>query len=136
MEGNAVGRLRKSMAVMVAGAMLGGSVVAAVAPAAATDGSTLAQRVHWRGGVHFGFTVPVPVVPPYYPGPYYSPPYYPGPYYPAPRRAYPHYYAPPRLMASEGCYAGPYVCPLEGSAAVGMPCSCPTAQGRVWGYAR
>ena len=74
----------------------------------------------WRGngGVYLGL------------GPY---PYSPYPTY-RPDYAPPAYYAPP--AATEGCYAGAYVCPLEGPAAVGMPCSCPTSRGQAWGRAR
>ena len=83
---------------------------------------TTEARNNWGGGVYFGVMPPVHVVP--YPS--YPPPYYPRtPYYAAPAPA-----------ASEGCYAGPYVCPLEGPAQAGMPCSCPTTQGRAWGRAR
>jgi hypothetical protein len=92
--------------------------------AAATVAALLgagAAEAHWRGGggVYFG------VAPPLYSSPYpsYRPDYAP-----------PAYYAPP--AATEGCYAGAYVCPLEGPAAVGMPCSCPTSRGQAWGRAR
>lgn len=77
-----------------------------------------AAEAHWRGGVYVGVAPP-----PYSPyssyRPYYAPPVY---------------HAPP--AATEGCYAGDYVCPLEGPAAVGMPCSCPTGRGAAWGRAR
>ena len=79
-----------------------------------------AAEAHWRGNgsVYLGM------------GPY---PYSPYPTY-RPYYAPPAYYAP--LAATEGCYAGAYVCPLEGPAAVGMPCSCPTGRGQAWGRAR
>ena len=94
-------------------------------------GLVASAAAHGRvsGGVYFDFG------PPAYGPPVYAAPF-PGyrPYYP------PHYGAPsyvaPAPAASEGCYAGPYVCPLEGPAQVGMPCSCPTVQGRAWGQAR
>ncbi len=73
-----------------------------------------AARGYWSGGVYIG--VPPVVISPY--------PHYP----PAPYHA--------RPAASEGCYAGPYVCPLEAHSVVGMPCSCPTVQGPAWGRAR
>ena len=47
----------------------------------------------------------------------------------------PHHYAPPP-PASEGCYAGAWVCPLDRPALVGQPCGCPTGQGTAWGQAR
>ncbi|MCC6717008.1 MAG: hypothetical protein IT555_03915 [Acetobacteraceae bacterium] len=81
---------------------------------------------HGRVGVYFG------MVPPVYLSPYPYPYPYPRPYYPP----HPYYAAPAPPAATEGCYAGPYVCPLEGPSAVGMPCSCPTTQGRAWGRAR
>lgn len=89
--------------------------------AAATVAALLgagAAEAHWRGGVYVGVG-PYPYSP--YPThrPYYAPPIY---------------HAPP--AATEGCYAGAYVCPLEGPAAVGMPCSCPTGRGQAWGRAR
>ena len=103
---------RRTMAAILV--MLAG--LAAAGPAAA----------HGRvgGGAYFG------VLPPVYLSPYPTP--YPRPYYPPP----PYYAAPAPPAATEGCYAGPYVCPLEAPSAVGMPCSCPTTQGRVWGRAR
>jgi len=70
----------------------------------------------WGGSLQFGWGPPVY---------HYPPPYYVVPHHP-----------PPAPIAGEGCYAGPYVCPLEGPARVGMPCSCPTAQGQAWGRAR
>ncbi len=81
---------------------------------------TAAAQLRWWGGVQLGWGPPA----------YYSPHHYPPPYYAAP------HYPPPAPAASEGCYAGPYVCPLEGPARVGMPCSCPTGQGQAWGRAR
>jgi hypothetical protein len=60
----------------------------------------------WGGGIFIG--PPVYVAPP---PAYYAPP---------------PYYAPP---AAAGCYAGPYVCPLQAPAAAGAPCSCPTNDG-------
>lgn len=118
-------------------ALLARTVTAAALALAMTAAPALAYRPGpWNGGVWFGFGGPIyppvpyyyppPPVYPAYPGPYgYAPPpaYYPAPYYPAP-------------AASGGCYAGAYVCPLEGPATVGMPCSCPARQGRVWGQAR
>ena len=95
-------------------------VVAVVVLAACGEA---AARGYWSGGVYFG--VPPVVISPYG----YSRPYYGAePYYA------PHYHA--RPAASEGCYAGAYVCPLEGPSVVGMPCSCPTVQGPAWGRAR
>ena len=76
-------------------------------------------RGYWAGGVSIGVVPPVFISP--YPRPYYGP----GPYGGYSRPA-----------ASEGCYAGPYVCPLEAPSVVGMPCSCPTMQGSAWGRAR
>ena len=76
----------------------------------------VSAQPRWGGGMQFGWG------PPAY---HHSPPYYAVPHYP-----------PPAPVASEGCYAGPYVCPLEGPARVGMPCSCPTGQGQAWGRAR
>jgi len=104
-------------------------------------GPAVAQA-HWRGGVWFGFGVPVypvPVYPaPLYPVPVYPAPVYPGPAYPRP--AYPYAYAPPAYyappMAQGGCYTGPYVCPLQGPTVVGAPCACSTGRGQVWGQAR
>lgn len=93
------------------GASLLGAAIAGTAPAQAHG------RV--RGGVYFGVVPPVYAGP--YPYPYHS--YAPPPYYAAP-------------AASGGCYAGPYVCPLDAPAQLGAPCSCPTAQGPVWGRAR
>lgn len=65
-----------------------------------------AAQGYWRGGVYVGA------------GPYsYHPP-------------------PTPVVASEGCYAGAWVCPLERPAYVGAPCACATGQGTVWGQAR
>ena len=91
-------------------------LVVAVAVLAGCGGA--GARGYWSGGVYFG--VPPVVVSPYgYLRPYYGP----EPYYSRP-------------AASEGCYAGAYVCPLEAPSVVGMPCSCPTVQGPAWGRAR
>jgi uncharacterized membrane protein len=75
---------------------------------------------HWGGGIYIGPPVYVPPPPVYYPPPaYYAPPTYYGP------------------AATGGCYAGPYVCPLQGATPAGAPCSCPTNEGgRVAGRAR
>lgn len=96
-----------------------GAVLAVLATAGPAD-----ARGNWHGGggVYFGVP-PLYLAPPLFASPYYDPYYAPRPYYPAP-------------AATEGCYAGPYVCPLEAPSQVGMPCSCPTAQGRAWGSAR
>jgi hypothetical protein len=82
-----------------------------------------AAHAWWRGGIYFGFPpVVVAPYPYYYPAPYYPPVYYP----PPPESAQP---------AGQACYAGPYVCPLEGPVAAGAPCSCPTNNGRAAGRA-
>lgn len=86
-----------------------------------------ARGGHWAGGVYVGVAPPVYLSP--FPQPYYAPRHY---YPPVPYHAAPY----SRPAASEGCYAGAYVCPLEGPALVGMPCSCPTIQGPAWGRAR
>jgi hypothetical protein len=91
-------------------------VCAGLAMTAATAVGAASAQPRWGAGVQFGWGPP----------PYHQP-YYPSPYRHAP---------PPAPVAGEGCYAGPYVCPLEGPARVGMPCSCPTAQGPAWGRAR
>jgi hypothetical protein len=91
-------------------------VPAGIAMATAMLAGTAAAQPGWSGGVHFGWGPPHPHYRPYAPSYHYTPP-------PAP-------------VAQEGCYAGPYVCPLEGPARLGMPCSCPTAQGPAWGRAR
>ena len=101
-------------------AVLGAALAGLVA------GEPALAHSRWGGGVYFGFGPPVYA--PLYPAWRH---HYPAPSYYAP--AYPPVAVP---AASEGCYAGPYVCPLEGPAQVGMPCSCPTAQGRAWGRAR
>ena len=105
-------------------------VVAVVVLAACGEA---AARGYWSGGVYFG--VPPVVISPYgYSRPYYgAEPYYAPPYYAQPYHAQPYHARP---AASEGCYAGAYVCPLEGPSVVGMPCSCPTVQGPAWGRAR
>jgi hypothetical protein len=92
----------------------------ALAMATVLLAGTAAAQPRWGGGVHFGWGPP----------PFHHPHHYPPPYYGAP------HYPPPAPVASEGCYAGAYVCPLEGPARVGMPCSCPTGQGQAWGRAR
>jgi hypothetical protein len=95
---------------------------AALALAAVTAPS--AAHAWWRGGIYFGLP-PVVVAP----SPYYYPPAYYAP---------PAVYAPPPVYApaaGQACYAGPYVCPLEGPAAAGAPCSCPTNNGRAGGRA-
>jgi len=107
------------------GMVVPGAVLVGVLAGLAAFGPAAAHG-RWGGGVYFGFgppgyAVPYPAWRPYYP----APPYYAAPAYP-----------PALPPASEGCYAGPYVCPLEGPSQVGLPCSCPTAQGRAWGRAR
>ena len=94
----------------------------ALAAAATVLSAAGAAQAHWRGngGVYVG------IAPPVYASPY---PYY-RPYHYAP----PAYHAAP--AATEGCYAGAYVCPLEGPSQVGMPCACPTSRGQAWGRAR
>ncbi len=74
-----------------------------------------AAEAHWRGGPYVGIAPPM-----------YAPAY---PHY------RPHYYSPPPA-ATEGCYAGAWVCPLDGPAAVGAPCACSTGRGQAWGRAR
>ena len=97
-------------------------------------------RGYLGGGVHVGVAPPGFVGPPVYVSPYphrqYDHPYYDRRRYypPAPYYAVPGPYS--RPAASEGCYAGAYVCPLEAPSLVGMPCSCPTTQGPAWGRAR
>jgi hypothetical protein len=74
----------------------------------------------WRGGVFIGVP-PVIVGPPvYYPPPVYAPP--PVVYAPPPVV----YAPPPPSYAPEGprCYAGAYVCPLQGAVPPGGACSC------------
>ncbi len=112
--------LRAKAAALAVAAVLAGMAAPGLALARDRAGA-LAHPVHWRGGFSFGFSAPLYMTPPPYyavPTPYYAPPPYAAP------------------AAVEGCYAGPYVCPLEGPARVGMPCSCPTTQGRAWGSAR
>ncbi len=119
-------------------------VIGAVALAAAALLPGAAQA-YWRGGVWFGFGVPL-YPPPVYPAPLYPVPAYPVPGYPVPAYPPPYYgprpyaYAPPAYYpappAAGGCYAGPYVCPLQAPSAVGAPCACPTRGGTVWGQAR
>ncbi len=77
-----------------------------------------AAEAHWRGngGVYVGVAPPL-----------HAPAY---PY----RHGPPVYHAPP--AATEGCYAGAWVCLLEAPAHVGMPCACPTGRGQAWGRAR
>ena len=80
-----------------------------------------------EAGGYFGFVAPpIVIAPPVLVGPpigYYGPPgYYPPPVYAAP-------------AAGQGCYAGPYVCPLDTPAGVGAPCSCPAKGSRVFGVA-
>lgn len=109
--------------VLLLGVLLG----AIALPAQAQGGHYRHGHSHWRGGVFLAPPTLFLAPPLYYRG--YSGHGYGGysaysqGYYPAP-------------TASEGCYAGPYVCPLEGPAQVGMPCSCPTGDGRSWGQAR
>jgi len=99
-------------------------VLAGIVAAAAMAAGVASAQPGWGAGVQFGW------------GPPHHRPY-PTPYHYAPHHYAPHRYVPPPApVAGEGCYAGPYVCPLEGPARVGMPCSCPTAQGHVWGRAR
>jgi len=87
------------------------------------------------GGVFFGFAPPAFVPPAFVPPVFVAPPVYVAPYpYYRPYAAPPPYYAAP--AASGGCYAGPYVCPLDGPPLAGAPCSCPANNGRVWGRAR
>jgi hypothetical protein len=99
----------------------------AVAAAAAALLAAGAAQAHWRGnGVQFGIAPPM-----YAPAfPYHHGPYHHGPYHYAP----PAYHPPP--AATEGCYAGAWVCPLQGPAWVGSPCACPTSRGQAWGRAR
>jgi len=81
-----------------------------------------AAQAHWHGSGGFYVGVAPPLYAPAYP--------YHRPYHYAP----PVYHAPP--AATEGCYAGAWVCPLEAPAHVGMPCACPTGRGQAWGRAR
>jgi len=96
-----------------------------IALAAATLGALAAPHAAsaWERHYH----------PRWYGGFYVAPPVEmaPSPYYYAPP-----YYAPPAPAASGGCYAGPYVCPLNAPAYAGQSCACDTDQGRVWGQAR
>lgn len=94
----------------------------ALAAMAAALAATGAAEAHWRGGGGVYVGIAPPLYAPAYP--YYRPHHY----------SPPAYYAPP--AATEGCYAGAYVCPLDGPAAVGMPCACPTGRGQAWGRAR
>jgi hypothetical protein len=65
---------------------------------------------------------------PFFAAPVYVPP----PVYYAP----PPVYAPAPVYSGRGCYAGPYVCPLDRPTPVGAGCSCPTNNGRAYGDAR
>lgn len=91
----------------------------------------VAAQARWRGGLFFG-------IGPLFAPPLYAPPAYYGPpiYAPPP----PVYYGPPPMIyapapAGQGCYAGPYICPLDHPAPIGAACSCPTGQGRAYGHA-
>lgn len=120
MQHGAMSRIRRLTAAALACA-------AVLAMSAGADARGPHHR-HWQRGWHGGVFLALPplaIAPFAYGGhPYrYGYEYGPGAAYSAP-------------AASEGCYAGAYVCPLEGPAAVGMPCSCETGNGRAWGAAR